>query len=249
MNSSLLVFILVGFLAQLIDGSLGMAYGVSSTTFLLSVGINPVAASASVHIAEIFTTGISGISHLRFNNVNGELLKKLIFPGVIGGILGAYLLSNLPGKTLKPYINVYLLLMGMRILYKALYKKGISKRLEDMHVGVLGVIGGFFDAIGGGGWGPIVTSTLVANGGHPRYVIGTVNMAEFFVTLAESATFVTLLGLSEFWEIILGLAVGGAIAAPLAAFICSRLPVKKMMILVGIVIIILNTRSLAMIIF
>ncbi len=241
---SIALYIIVGFFAQMIDGALGMAYGVSSTSFLLSVGVSPAAASASVHIAEVFTTGISGLSHWKFKNVSKEFLKKLIIPGIIGGVLGAYLLSNIPGNTLKPFVSIYLIVMGIRILLKAFSKNDVLKKLENMKVSILGIIGGFFDAIGGGGWGPIVTSTLVSNGGHPRYVIGTVNLAEFFVTVAEAATFITLIGLAEFWQIILGLAIGGAIAAPLAAYICSRIPVKKMMIVVGCVIILLNIRSL-----
>lgn len=220
-----------------------MAYGVSSNTFLLSVGIPPAAASASVHTAEIFTSGISGLSHLKFGNVDKKLFKKLLIPGVIGGILGAYILTIVPGKIIKPFIALYLLIMGSIIIYKA-FKKIQEKEVRTKLL-PLGAVGGFFDAIGGGGWGPIVTSTLVARGNNPKFTIGSVNLAEFFVTVAEAATFFTIIGLKH-WHIIVGLIIGGALAAPLGAFICKKLPSKLLMIIVGVLITVLSIRTIYM---
>lgn len=243
MGQSIIIYIIVGFIAQIIDGALGMAYGVSSNTFLLSVGIPPAAASASVHTAEIFTSGISGLSHLKFGNVDKKLFKKLLIPGIIGGILGAYILTMVPGKTIKPFIALYLLIMGSIIIYKA-FKKIQEKEVRTKLL-PLGAVGGFFDAIGGGGWGPIVTSTLVARGNNPKFTIGSVNLAEFFVTVAEAATFFTIIGLKH-WHIIVGLIIGGALAAPLAAFICKKLPSKLLMIIVGVLITVLSIRTIYM---
>lgn len=220
-----------------------MAYGVSSNTFLLTIGIPPAAASASVHTAEIFTSAISGLSHLRFGNVDKKLFKKLIIPGVIGGILGAYTLTMVPGKIIKPYIALYLLIMGLIIIYKA-FKKIREKEVRTKLL-PLGAVGGFFDAIGGGGWGPIVTSTLVARGNNPRFAIGSVNLAEFFVTVAEAATFFTIIGLVH-WQIIVGLIIGGVLAAPLAAHVCKRLPSRTLMMIVGVIIIALSIRTIYM---
>jgi len=240
-GSSIIVYIIVGFIAQIIDGALGMAYGVTSTTFLLSMGIPPVAASASVHTAEIFASGASGLAHLRFGNVDKKLFKKLLLPGIIGGILGAYILTAVPGKMIKPFIALYLLIMGLIILRKA-FKKIEQKEVRTRLV-PLGVSGGFFDAIGGGGWGPIVTSTLVARGHNPRFSIGSVNLAEFFVTVAEVATFLTIIGLVH-WQIIIGLIIGGVMAAPLAAYVCKRLPSRALMIMVGLIIMALSIRTI-----
>jgi len=243
---NVLICLIVGFIAQIIDGALGMAYGVSSNTFLLSVGIPPGVASASVHVSEMFTTGISGLSHLRLGNVDKELVKKLLIPGVIGGVLGAYILTSIPGDVIKPFVAAYLLIMGVVILIKA-WKQGDGRESRTPLI-PLGLAGGFFDAIGGGGWGPIVTTTLVARGKHPRFAIGSVNTAEFFVTVSESVTFIVTIGMSlaQNWPVILGLLVGGMIAAPLAAYICKRLPVRTLMALVGILIIILSIRTIYM---
>ncbi len=238
----ILTFILVGFVAQLIDGALGMAYGVSSTTFLLSIGVPPAAASASVHMAEVVTTGISGAAHWKLKNIDTGLVKKLIIPGATGAILGAYLLTNLDGNLLRPWISAYLLVMGIVILIKAFNKSELVR--EHKNLGLLGLVGGFFDAIGGGGWGPIVTTTLLARGGHPRATIGSVNLSEFFVSFAQSVVFVVSLNFSEYWQIIVGLLIGGAIAAPIAATATKRLPIKWIMILVGIVIIALSIRTI-----
>lgn len=235
------VFVAIGFAAQLIDGALGMAYGVSSTTFLLSLGVPPATASASVHAAEVVTTGVSGLSHWRLGNVDKTLLKRLLIPGVIGGGVGAYLLTAVPGDIIKPFISAYLLAMGLLIIFKAF--RPIVNSTVGREVIPLGLIGGFFDAIGGGGWGPMVTTTLVARGTPPRFTIGTVNLAEFFVTLCESIVFILTIGLTH-WQVILGLIVGGAAAAPLAAYATKHLPTKPLMILVGVLIIALSLRTL-----
>jgi len=241
MDLHLIVFVIVGFVAQMIDGALGMAYGVSSTAFLLTLGVSPAAASASVHTAEIFASGVSGLSHLKFGNVDRVLFRKLLIPGIIGGILGAYILTSLPGEKMRPLVALYLLVMGAIIVRKAVKKVrgvGVFKRLAP-----LGLVGGFFDAIGGGGWGPIVTSTLVAGGEKPRFAIGSVNLAEFFVTVAEAATFFLAMGLVH-WKAILGLTIGGVLAAPLAALVCKKLPSRLLMILVGALIIGLSIRTI-----
>lgn len=246
MELPLFIFIIVGFIAQMIDGALGMAYGVSSTSFLLSIGIPPAAASASVHMSEVFTSGISGLAHFRFGNVDKALFKKLAIPGVLGGVAGAYFLSVLPGEKLKPYISAYLLVMGLIIIFKGI-KKARQKKIKGK-IFPLGLAGGFCDAVGGGGWGPIVTSTLMAKGNNPRTTIGSVNMAEFFVTLFQSFVFIATIGLTH-WKIILGLIIGGAIAAPLAAYVCKKMPVQKLMVLVGVLIVLLSARTLYLAIF
>ena len=245
MDITILLYVLVGFIAQTIDGALGMAYGISSNTFLLSVGIPPAAASASVHMAEVATTAVSGISHWRLGNIDWNLVKRLLIPGVIGGVAGAYLLTSIDGNIIKPYISAYLLIMGIIILVKAFNQKERKGAGEyTARVSALGLVGGFFDSIGGGGWGPVVTTTLVARGKNPRLTIGSVNFSEFFVTFAESVTFVLTLSFSQYWQIILGLLIGGAIAAPLAARMTKVLPVKALMIMVGTLIIILSIRTL-----
>jgi len=242
-NSSIITFVIVGFIAQMIDGALGMAYGVSATSFLLSIGIPPAAASASVHTAEIFTSGVSGLSHLRLGNVDKGTFKKLVIPGMLGGVIGAYVLTAVPGETVKPFIALYLLIMGLMILMKAL-KKPQEAPLKT-RLFLLGIVGGFLDAIGGGGWGPIVTSTLVANGSHPRFAIGSVNVVEFFVTLAEVAAFVTVIGLVH-WQIIVGLIIGGVLAAPLAAYACKKLPARTLKFILGALITLLSIRTICL---
>ncbi len=247
MIENILLFMLVGFVAQIIDGALGMAYGVSSTTFLLSLGVPPAVASASVHTAEMATTAASGLSHLRFGNVDRKLIVALILPGVIGGVLGAYVLTQLPTQIIKPAMAIYLLAMGALIFIRAMRGKPEEKR-EPRHLTLLALVGGFSDAIGGGGWGPIVTSTLVADGQEPRFTIGSVNASEFFITLSESVTFIAVLGatLLESWATILGLLLGGVIAAPLAAYVCRRMPARALMILVGVLITLLSIRTLVL---
>lgn len=232
--------IVVGFVAQLIDGALGMAYGVTSTSVLLSLGISPAPASASVHTSEIFTTLTSGLSHLRLKNVDKSLFKKLLIPGIIGGVLGACTLTFMPTEIVKPLVGIYLLIMGLLILLKLFHKKETKLKTN---VTLLGWVGGLLDAIGGGGWGPVVTSTLVARGNNPRFTIGSVNLAEFFVTLTEAATFFALLRITH-WELIIGLIIGGIIAAPFAAYTCKRLHPRILMAIVGVVVIALSIRNL-----
>jgi uncharacterized membrane protein YfcA len=246
MDLTILLYVLVGFLAQMIDGALGMAYGVSSNTFLLSLGIPPAAASASVHMAEVVTTGISGFSHWQLGNVDWKLVKRLLIPGVVGGVAGAYLLTSIDGDIIKPWIAAYLLVMGGVIIYKAIttVPRSTPDEYHGPNISWLGLFGGFCDAIGGGGWGPVVTSTLVARGKYPRMTIGSVNFSEFFITTAESITFVLALSFSQYWQIILGLLIGGGIAAPLAARMTKKLPLKSLMILVGVLIIVLSIRTI-----
>ena len=250
MGMTILLYILVGFAAQIIDGALGMAYGVSSNTFLLSVGVPPAIASASVHVAETFTTAVSGVSHWRLGNVDKDLFKKLIIPGVLGAVMGAYILSQIDGNLIRPYISAYLLIMGIVILVKALGNNHHEQKVTS-HISTLGVIGGFFDAIGGGGWGPVVTTTLVARGNNPRYTIGSVNSSEFFITFSQSVVFIVALfsDLVSNWAVIVGLLLGGIIAAPFAAVVTKRLPVRVLMAMVGLLIIALSIRTLVQVLF
>jgi len=245
-DENFLRFVLFGCLAQMIDGALGMAYGVSSTTLLLSIGIPPAVASASVHAAEVVTTAISGTTHFKLGNVDRVLFKKLVITGMLGGAAGALTLSYLPGDAIKPYVSLYLVIMGIVILIKALRQP--SPQTVHTHLLPLGLLGGFMDAIGGGGWGPIVTTTLVARGNTPRTTIGSVNLTEFFVTLAETIVFGLTIGLTH-WTTILGLLIGGAIAAPLGALASKRIPTRWLMLLVGILIIVLSLRTITLAIF
>jgi len=242
MIDDFVLFVTVGFAAQLVDGAIGMAYGVSATTVLLSFGFPPATASASVHAAEVFTTGASGFAHWRFGNVDSRLFARLAVPGMIGGALGAFVLTELPGEKIRPIVSVYLLLIGAFIFWKAI-RGAVALGAPPRRVAPLGLFGGFFDAIGGGGWGPIVTSTLLGRGTTPRYAIGSVSLAEFFVTSTVSVTFLATIGL-ELWPIIAGLIVGGVLAAPLAAYVTKKLPDRPLMLLVATVIVLLSLRQL-----
>lgn len=237
-----LLFVAVGLAAQIVDGAIGMAYGVTSTSVLLSVGIAPATASAAVHAAETFTTGASGLAHWRLGNIDRDLIWRLAVPGMIGGAIGAYLLTSIPGELIRPYISVYLLLLGVFILWKASRPKP-SAAPRPSRVAPLGFAGGLLDSMGGGGWGPIVTSTLLGQGATARYAIGSVNLAEFFVTLTISATFLFTIGLA-LWPIIAGLVVGGVLAAPFAALVTKHLPDRLLMSLVGCVVVLLSVRGL-----
>jgi uncharacterized membrane protein YfcA len=224
----------VGLAAQMVDGALGMAYGVTSTTFLLSTGVPPAAASASVHIAEIFTTGFSGLSHWKLGNVNAKLFKRLLIPGVIGGVTGAYFVTSIDGDLLRPWISGYLLLIGLYIISKAF--RTIRIRTEPpTYVAPLGLVGGFADAVGGGGWGPVVTTSLLGSGQDPRTTIGSVNAAEFFLAIASGFSFAVLGGFTH-WTTIAGLVLGGLFAAPFAALLVKSLPTRALLIAVGVVI-------------
>ncbi len=238
------VLVLVGVAAQLIDGSLGMAYGVSSNSFLLGVGVPPAIASASVHTAEVFTTAISGFSHWKLGNIDKRIVFGLLIPGMIGGALGAYVLTSVDGNKIKPFIAIYLLLMGIRILYKAFtHKEHPDKEPKPSLMIPLGLAGGTLDAMGGGGWGPIVTTTLISSGHTPRKTIGSVNFSEFFVTIVEAITFLLTLGFQH-WNVILGLMLGGVIAAPFGALLTRKIPAKYIMLVVGLLIIFLQIRTL-----
>ncbi len=236
-----LLFLLVGALAQAVDGALGMAYGVISSSVLLALGVPPAMASASVHGAEVFTTAASASSHVWHKNVEWRLFVPLAIAGMIGGVLGAYVLAGIDGDIIKPFIVAYLAGMGLYILWRA--RKDITpRRIRRWNVAPLGLIGGFLDAIGGGGWGPTVSSTMVGAGAEPRRAIGTVNTAEFFVTVAISATFVWAL-VTGHWEdagalnnhaaAVGGLVVGGLLAAPFAGWITKRLPRRALTYGVG----------------
>jgi siroheme synthase-like protein len=242
-DSSLFIFILAGFAAQMIDGALGMAYGVTATSFLLSAGVPPAASSASVHASEIFTSGVSGLMHLKFGNVNTKLFRNLLIPGILGAILGAYVLTSLENYNyiLKPLVSVYTMFLGFVIIFKALKKDKVREKIKRIFP--LAFVGGLMDSIGGGGWGPIVSSTLIARGRNARYTIGSVNLTEFFVSLASSMTFFTLIGIQH-WAIIAGLIIGGVIAAPIAAYLANRIPAKTIMILVGVTVIIASLKRI-----
>ena len=233
-----LFFVVAGFLAQMVDGMLSMGYGVTSATCLMSFGVSPVSVSAAIHTSEIFTTGISGYSHYKFGNVNKKLFKHLVIPGVIGAILGAAMLVFLGekyGDYLMPVIALYAGFLGLKILIKAFQAQPKSKKIK--RIGWLAAVGGFFDSFGGGGWGPIVTSSLISKGRSPKYTVGSVSLTEFFVTLSSAFTFFVTVGVSH-WNVVLGLLIGGSIAAPIAARLAGKLPRKTMMILVGIMVMI-----------
>ncbi|MDH5823012.1 sulfite exporter TauE/SafE family protein [Luteimonas sp. RD2P54] len=226
-------FVLIGLGAQLVDGALGMAFGLVSSSVLLGMGLPPAAVSAGVHTAEVFTTGASGASHLALGNVDRRLFLRLAVPGMIGGALGAHVLTVLPGDVVRPFIHAYLLVMAVLILGRAA-ARGRPRR-EVRRVPVLGFFAGLLDASGGGGWGPMATSTLLGRGGQARTTIGTVNAAEFLVTVAISVTFFLSLGLQHL-DIVLGLLVGGMIAAPLAAVTVRFLPERWILLAVGVVV-------------
>lgn len=234
-------YVLAGFVAQIIDGALGMAYGVTASSLLISFGVPPAATSATVHAAECFTTGASAISHHAFGNVDKFLFRRLLVPAVIGAIIGAYVLSSFPGDALKPYIAGYLVIMGFVIIAKAFTQ--VPSRNVTSHLAPLGFFGAMVDAIGGGGWGPIVASNLIARGNNIRITVGSVNAVEFFVTLAASATFFLTLGITH-WPIIIGLAIGGVAAAPIGAWLSKRIPLRPFMVLVGVLVVSLSTRNL-----
>lgn len=237
----LALYTVAGFVAQMVDGMLSMGYGVIATSLLLSFGVTPAGASASVHTAEVVATGLSAYSHWRVGNVVWTFARKLVIPGILGAILGAYILTAVPGDVIKPFMAAYLLVMGVVIVVKAFRKR--PERESHAHIVPLGFAGGFCDSIGGGGWGPIVVGTLLARGNPPRTTIGSVAFAEFFVTVSASATLLLTIGVSG-WLPIAGLALGGAIAAPLAARLTGRIPAKPLMIFAGVVVILLSLRSL-----
>lgn len=232
--SAVLPFIAVGFGAQLIDGALGMAFGVICNTLLVSVlGVAPAQASARVHLVEIFTTGASGISHALHGNVDWRLFWRLVIPGMVGGILGAYVLSNVDASVARPFVMTYLSLVGVYLLIRAWGWQ--PTRREPRIVEPLGLAGGFLDAAGGGGWGSIVTSNLLVQGASPRTTVGTANAAEFFLTVTVSIAFIANIGLSVFTVATIGLLLGGLAAAPFGALLARRVKPRVLMTMVGIV--------------
>ncbi len=236
--------ILAGFCAQMVDGATSMGYGVTSSIILQSAHVSPAAISGGIHTAEMFTSGASGYSHYKFGNVNKKLFKALVIPGVIGAVLGACMLvafddSHL--RYLRPAMAIYTLLLGVKIFSNAF--RPINLRKKFKRYSWLAGAGGFLDSFGGGGWGPIVTSTLITKGRTPRYVVGSVSLTEFFVTLASAFTFFTLIGVQN-WQVILALVIGGVLAAPIAARLAGKLPRKASFILLGAVVVIWSIRIL-----
>jgi len=230
---AILPFIAVGFAAQMVDGALGMAFGVINNTLLVSIlGLPPALASASVHAVETFTTAASGISHVYHRNVNWKLFRRLVIPGMIGGALGAYVLSNVDASVAKPFVMAYLASIGLYLLYRAW--RGKVEPREPKIIEPLGLAGGFLDAAGGGGWGPVVTSNLLVQGASPRTTIGTVNTSEFFLTATISATFIGTMGFAAFTLQTVGLLIGGLIAAPFGGLLAKRVPARLLMAMVGV---------------
>lgn len=236
-----LPYVLIGFVAQVVDGALGMAYGITASSLLLGAGVPPAVSSATVHAAECFTTGSSALSHRAFGNIDREQFRRLLLPAIIGAAAGAWLLTQLDGDSLKPWIAGYLLLMGVVIVLKA-FRECPPKRVTT-HLAPLGFFGALVDAIGGGGWGPIVSSNLLARGNGFRMTVGTVNAVEFFVTLTASLVFLLGLGLGN-WKIIAGLALGGVLAAPFGAWLVSRIRPRPVQCVVGLLVIGLSLRTL-----
>lgn len=242
------IMLLAGFVAQLVDGALGMGYGVTSATILLSAGVNPAAMSGSIHTAEMFASGASGYSHYKFGNVNKKLFKALLIPGVLGAIGGALMLvfiGDKYGSIIRPCIAAYTLILGVKFIINAF--REIKPQKKFKHYRLLAAVGGFFDSFGGGGWGPIVTSTLVNNGRSHKYVVGSVSLTEFFVTLSSAFTFFTLIGVSH-WQTILALIIGGLVAAPIAAKLAGKLPRRTSFMLLGALVIFWSVRILIKII-
>jgi len=238
-------FLGAGFVFALIDGAIGMSYGVTSTSFSLAMGIPPASASMGVHLSEIMSNGIAGWMHYRMGNINWKLFKLLLIPGIIGAVSGAYLLSSLEhySQYTKPVVSLYTLILGIVILSKA-FKTGVKKSSEKIkRIPLLGLGGGFIDAVGGGGWGSIVLSTLIAGGRHPRFSLGTVKLSRFFIALMSSLTFFAMLN-SHHWEAVAGLVVGSAIASAIAAKISNRISAKAIMISVAVIVILISIRSI-----
>lgn len=247
--SALIIFALIGFAAQLVDGALGMAFGQISSTILISVGVPPAAASAGVHTAETFTTAVSAISHVAHKNVDWRLFFRLAIPGMMAGVLGAYVLTSVDASTAKPFVLVYLTSLGLYLFYRGVMHRHTERTPKI--VSPLGFIGGFLDAAGGGGWGAIVTSNLLVQGSNPRKTIGTVNTAEFFLTITISATFLatfTLAGSEEDRQLLLraiiGLVLGGVVAAPFGAMIAKRVNPDRLLTFVGALVTLTSTYAL-----
>ncbi len=236
--------VLAGFLAQMVDGATSMGYGVTSSIVLQTAQVSPAAISAGIHTAEMFTSGASGYSHYKFGNVNKKLFKALLIPGVIGAVLGALLLvwfDDTHIKFLRPAMAVYTMILGIKIFSNAF--RAVNEKKKFKRFGWLAGAGGFLDSFGGGGWGPIVTSTLITKGRTPKYVVGSVSLTEFFVTLASAFTFFTLIGVQN-WQVVLALVIGGVLAAPIAARLAGKLPRKASFIFLGLVVVAWSFRIL-----
>ncbi len=243
-NSDLFFWaLLFGSIAALIDGSLGMAYGVTGTAFLLGYGISPIKAVAYIHIAEIFVSGSSGLNHWRIGNVDAKLFKKLLIPGIIGAILGALIITKIKIPYLSIVISIYLLFMGIFLIAKAYAKIKLQFKQKNSVVIPLAVTGGFVDGAGGGGWGPVVTTSLLGGKMMPKKVIGTVNASEFFINLASATAFLFLVKVTD-WEALAGLIIGGFLITPYAAKATSRMSVKMILTVVGCLITALSIRKL-----
>jgi len=240
-SPAFLMLVAIGFFAQLVDGAMGMAYGLTSSSLLLFFGVPPQAVSASVHAAEIATTGVSGISHSYFGNVDAKLVWKLAIPGVVGGVVGALLLSRISSAWLKPVVAVYLLSLGVVLLRRAWHWQPSP---QTRNTGPsLGLLAGFLDAVGGGGWGTMTTGSLIAKNHEPRIAIGSANAAEFFVTVAISAVLFATFGLTHL-QLIAGLILGGVVAAPLAASLTKLIPARVAMTAIGSLVILLSVLNL-----
>ena len=236
-------FIFIGFFAELANGTLGMAYGVTTSAFLISIGITPVISSAMVHISEVFNAGAAGLIHYKIGNVNKKLFRKLLVPGIIGSVAGASLLFAFKNHThaLRMAVSVYTLLLGMVIIYKAL--ASIKTKNKIKRISLVGLLSGFLDAMGGGGWGTIVSATLIAGGRNALYTIGSVSLSKFFVALASSITFIALMGSIQ-WMPIAWLVVGGLVAAPIGPYLAKHIPIKFTMILVALAIILISLKQI-----
>jgi uncharacterized membrane protein YfcA len=235
--------LLFGALAALIDGSLGMAYGVTGTAFLLGYGISPVKAVAYIHIAEIFVSGSSGLNHWKIGNVNIKLFKKLLLPGIIGATLGALIIAKVEIPYLSIIISVYLLIMGIFLIIKAYSKIKLQFKQKNSVVIPLAVTGGFVDGAGGGGWGPVITTSLLGSKMEPKKVIGTVNASEFFINLASAISLLLLVKVTD-WEALAGLIIGGFLVAPYAARVTSKMSIKIILTFVGVLIIVISLRKI-----
>ncbi len=243
-NSDLFFWaLLFGSIAAFIDGSLGMAYGVTGIAFLLGYGISPIKAVAYIHIAEIFVSGSSGLNHWKIGNVDTKLFKKLLIPGIIGAILGALVITKVKIPYLSIVISIYLLIMGIFLITKAYAKIKLQVKQKNSVVITLAVTGGFVDGAGGGGWGPVVATSLLGGKMMPRKVIGTVNASEFFINLASATTFLFLVKVTD-WEALAGLIIGGFLITPYAAKATSRMSVKMILTIVGCLITALSVRKI-----
>jgi uncharacterized membrane protein YfcA len=230
---AVLPYVGVGFAAQTVDGALGMAFGIISNTLLVTLGVPPAAASAGVHTVETFTTAASGISHVLHKNVDWKLFGRLLIPGILGGLAGVYAVTAIPVAIIKPIILVYLISIGVMLLWRSRHMR-VEERKPKV-VEPLGLVGGFLDAAGGGGWGPVVTSNLMVQGVSPRITVGTVNTVEFFLTSTVSAAFIYALGWEAFTTATIGLLIGGLVAAPFGAILAKRVKAQTLMLLVGLV--------------